>query len=121
MGELPLGKVNVLAKQAVRAMKSPSARAEDQSGTHGQANVWAYSPCYILRVGPAFGGQPVPGPFPFETLGSVWPAMGVGPGPKVPTMPPFSYRGGKSSPIGKTSKIDRRIMGNSLLLMSLNF
>ena len=27
----------------------------------------------------------MPGPFPFETLGSVWPAMGVGLGPKVPT------------------------------------
>ena len=47
--------------------------------------------------------------------------MGVGPGPKVPTMPPFSYQGGKQSPDGKKSKVDRRIMGNSLLLMSLNF
>ena len=67
-------------------MKSPSAPAEDQLGTHGPANVWAYSPCDIRRVGPAFGGQPVPGPFPFETLGSVWPAMGVGPRPNVPTI-----------------------------------
>ena len=65
--------------------------------------------------------QPGPGPFPFETLGPVWPAMGVEPGPKVPTMPPFSYRGGKSSPAGKMSKVDRHNMGNSLLLMSLNF
>ena len=63
----------------------------------------------------------MPGPFPFETLGLVWPAMGVGPEPKVPTMPPFSYQGGKLSPTGKMSKVDRRIMGNSLLLMSLNF
>ena len=63
----------------------------------------------------------MPRPFPCKTLGSVWPAMGVGLGPKVPTMPPFSYQGGKSSPTGKMSKIDRRIMGNSLLLMSLNF
>ena len=47
--------------------------------------------------------------------------MGAGPGPKVPTMPPFSYRGGKLSSTGKKSKIDRRIMGNGLLLMSLNF
>ena len=92
-------------------MKSPSARAEDQSGTHGSANVWAYSPCDIRRVSLAFGGQPVPGPFPFETLGSVRPAKGAGLGPKVPTMPPFSYRGGKSSPTGKMSKVDRRIMG----------
>ena len=38
------------------------------------------------RVSSAFGGQSVPGPFPFETLGSVWPAMGVGPRPKVPTL-----------------------------------
>ena len=36
------------------------------------------------RVGQTFGGQPVPRPFPFETFGSIWPAMGVGPGPKVP-------------------------------------
>ena len=36
-------------------------------------------------------------------------------------MPPFSYRGGKPSPAGKKSNVDRRIMGNSLLLMSLNF
>ena len=102
-------------------MKSQSAWAEDQLGTHGSANVWAYSPCDIERVSPTFGGQPVLGPFPFGTLGSVRPAMGVGLGPKVPTMPPFSYRGGKSSPAGKVSKFDCRIMGNSLLLMSLNF
>ena len=73
------------------------------------------------RVGPAFGEQPVPGPFPFETFGSVWPSMGVGPGPKVATMPPFSYRGGKPSPTRKKRKVDCRIIGNSLLLMSLNF
>ena len=73
------------------------------------------------RVGPAFGGQPVPEPFLFEILGLVWPAMGVGPEPKVPTMPLFSYRGGKPSPAGKKSKVDHRIIGNSLLLMSLNF
>ena len=71
-------------------MKSPSAREGDQPSTHGPANVWAYSPCDIRRVGPAFGGQSVPGPFPFETLGSVWPAIEVGPGPKVPTQ--YIYR-----------------------------
>ena len=75
----------------------------------------------LERVVPTFGGQPVPGPFPFESLGSVWPAVGVGPEPKAPTMPPFSYRGGKLSPTGKKSKVDRRIIGSSLLLMSLNF
>ena len=47
--------------------------------------------------------------------------MGVGPGPKVPTMPPFSYWGDRSSPVGKKSKVNRRIMGNSLLLMPINF
>ena len=73
------------------------------------------------RVSLAFEGQPVPGPFPFEALGSIWPARGVGPGPKVPTIPPFSYRGGKPSPAGKKSKDNRRIMGNGLLLMPLNF
>ena len=66
-------------------------------------------------------GQPVPGPFPFEGLGSVWLARGVGPGPKVPTMPSFSCQGGKPPPVGKKSKVNRCIMGNSLLLMLLNF
>ena len=37
------------------------------------------------RVGPAFLGLLVAGPFPFEALGSGRLAMGVGPGPKVPT------------------------------------
>ena len=69
------------------------------------------------RVGQTFVGQSGPGPFPFETLGPIWPAMGVGHGPKVPTMPPFSYQGGKPSPTGKKIKIDRRIMGNGLLLI----
>ena len=73
------------------------------------------------RVGPAFVGQPMPGLFPFETLESVWLAMGVGSGPKVPTMPLISYWGGRSSPTGKKSKVDCRIMGNSLSLMPLNF
>ena len=36
------------------------------------------------RVGRAFLGQLVPGPFPFEALGSGRLARGVGPGPKVP-------------------------------------
>ena len=105
-----------MSELRVRAMKSPSARAEDQSGTHGSANVWAYSPCDIRRVSLTFRGQPMPGPFPFETLGSVWPTMGVRSGPKVPTMPPFSYRGGKSSPAGKMSKVDRRIHGELFII-----
>ena len=73
------------------------------------------------RVGLAFVGQLMSGPFPLEALGSVWRARDVRPGPKVLTMSPFSYRGGRPSPAGKKSKIDRRIMGNSLLLMPLNF
>ena len=53
------------------------------------------------RVCLAFLGRLVAGPFPFEALGSGRLAMGVGLGPKVPTMPPFFYRGGKPSPFGK--------------------
>ena len=53
------------------------------------------------RVGPTFLGRLVAGPFHFEVLGSGRLAMGVGLGPKVPTMPPFFYRGGKPSPVGK--------------------
>ena len=37
------------------------------------------------RVGPAFMGRLVAGPFPFEVLGPGRLAMGAGPGPKVPT------------------------------------
>ena len=53
------------------------------------------------QVCSVFLGLLVAGPFPFEALGSGRLAMSVGPGPKVPTMPPFFYRGGKPSPIGK--------------------
>ena len=74
-----------------------------------------------IRVGRAFLGQLVLGPFPFEALGLGWLARGAGPGPKVPTMPPFSCRGGRPSPIGKKNKFDRHIMGNRLPLMLLNF
>ena len=66
-------------------------------------------------------GRLMSGLNPLEILGSVWPVRGVGPGPKVPTMPPFSYRGCKPSPTGKKCNVDRRIMGNSFLLMPLNF
>ena len=73
------------------------------------------------RVGPAFLGRLVSGPFPFEALGSGRLARGARPGPKVPTMPPFSCRGGRPSQVGKQNEVDRHIMGNSLLLMLLNF
>ena len=58
------------------------------------------------RVGPTFLGRLVAGPFSFEVLGSGRIAMGIGPRPKVPTIPPFFYRGGrggggKPSPVGK--------------------
>ena len=42
--EFPLEKISALAKQAVRALKHPSARAEGWSGTRGPANVLAESP-----------------------------------------------------------------------------
>ena len=73
------------------------------------------------RVGQVFGGQPVPGPFPFKTFGSVWPAMGLGLGPRYPQCPPFPTAEVNRPRLGKKSKVDRRIIGNSLLLMSLNF
>ena len=73
------------------------------------------------RIGSSFVGQSVPRPFPFETPGSVWTARGLGLGPRYPQCPLFSYRGGKPSLAGKKSNVDCRIMGNSLLLKSLNF
>ena len=45
------------------------------------------------RVGRAFLGQLVSGPFPFEALGSGQMAIGVGPGPKVPTRMNESFLG----------------------------
>ena len=73
-----------------------SSRAEGRSGIYRPANVWALSAWGIRAE-----GRLVAGPFPFEVLGSSWLAMGVGCGPKVPTMPPFFYRGGKPSLVGK--------------------
>ena len=73
------------------------------------------------RVDQAFLGQLVLGSFPFEALGSGRLARGAGPGPKVPTMPPFSCGGGRPFPVGKKNKFDRHIMGNRLQLMLLNF
>ena len=49
------------------------------------------------KVGPAFLGRLVAEPL--RLLSRL--AMGIGLEPKVPTMPPFFYRGGKSSPVGK--------------------
>ena len=66
-------------------MKSPSARAEGRPSTHGPASsVMPRSSTH----GPASSG-----PNPLEALGSGRLTGGVGPGPKVPTMPPFSLPG----------------------------
>ena len=73
------------------------------------------------RVDRAFLGRLASGPFPYWALGLGLLARGAGPGPKVPTMPPFSCQGGRSSPVEKKNKVDRHIIGNSLPLMLLNF
>ena len=54
-----------------------------------------------LRIDQAFLGQLASGPSPFGALGLVQLARGIGPGTMVPTMPPFSCWGERSSPIGK--------------------
>ena len=77
-------------------MGFPSAWAEGRPSIYGPANVWALSVWGILAE-----GRLVAGPFLFKVPGSGRLAMGVGPRPKVPTMPPFFYQGGKPSPIGK--------------------
>ena len=53
------------------------------------------------RIGRAFLGRLAFRPSPFGALGMGLLDRGTEPGPMVPTMPPFSYRGGRSSPIGK--------------------
>ena len=73
------------------------------------------------RVGREFLGRLAYGSFPFGALGSGRLARGAGPGPKVPTMPSFSYRGGRPSLVGKKNKVDSHIIGNSLPLMLLTF
>ena len=73
------------------------------------------------RVSRAFLGRLAFGPFPFGALGLGWFARGAGPGPKVPIMPLFFFRGGRPSPVGKKNKVDRHIIGNNLPLTLLNF
>ena len=63
------------------------------------------------RVSHAFLGRLASGPFPFGALGLSRLARGAGPRPKVPTMPPFSCRGGRPSPVRKKNKVVRHIMG----------
>ena len=60
------------------------------------------------RVGRPFVGRLASGPNPLGVLGQrvgrafvVRLARGAGPGPKVPSMPPFSFRGGRSSLVEK--------------------
>ena len=95
---------------------------EDRPGVPGRL-VFGPNPLGVLgqRVDRAFLGQLVSGPFPFEALGLGRLARGVGPGPKVPTMPPFLCRGERPSPVRKNNKVDHHIMGNNLSLMLLNF
>ena len=56
------------------------------------------------RIVQAFLGRLASEPSPFGALGLGQLARGAGLGPMVPTMPPFSCRGGRSSPVGKKKK-----------------
>ena len=89
-----------LSQKDVRDMIHPGARAEDQPSVPGPASVRIPG----QRVGQAFRGQLAYGLFPFGALGLGRLARSVGSAPKVPTMPPFSCRGGRSSPIGKNEQ-----------------
>ena len=57
--------------------------------------------------------QPVFGPSPIGALVLGRLARGTGPESMVPTLPPFSCRGGRPSPVGKKGKLDCHFMGNS--------
>ena len=91
-------------------MKSPSARAEGQSGTHGPANVGAESP-FDYSVGGLAGYPWFSGLLPFGAVGPSRLVEGVGSRFEVPTTrwarahgthnAPFSYWGGRSSQVGK--------------------
>ena len=62
------------------------------------------------------------GPSPFRALRLGLLVRGTEPGLMVPTMPPFSCRGGRSSSVGKKrNKLDRHIIGNSRPSMLHNF
>ena len=62
------------------------------------------------RVDRAFVGRLMTEPFPLEALGSVWRARGVGPGPKVPTMPHFP-----------TGEVDHPRLGKRVKLIVLSW
>ena len=65
------------------------------------------------RIDRAFLGRPAFGPSPIGALLFGRLARGTGLEPMVPTMPPFSLRGGRSSSVGKNDKLDCHFMGNS--------
>ena len=70
----------------------------------------------------AFLGRLAFGPSRIGALGLGRLVRGTEPGPMVPSMPPFSCRGGKSSPVEKKrNKLDRHIIGNSRPSILLNF
>ena len=76
------------------------------------------------RIDRAFLGRLAFRPSPFRALGLGRLARRTEPEPMVPTMPPFSCRGGRSSPVRKKkkkNKLDRHIIGNSRPSMLLNF
>ena len=86
----------------------------------------AFGPCPFgvpgRRIDRAFLGQLAFGPSPIGALGLGRLARRTEPGPMVPTMPPFSCRGGRSSSVEKKrNKLDRHIIGNSRSSMLLNF
>ena len=72
------------------------------------------------RIDLAFLGRLDFGPSSIGALGLGRLARGTQLGLMVPTVPPFSCRGGRSSPVGKKDKVDRHCMGNSKKSMLFN-
>ena len=104
-------------------MRYPGTRAEDWAGwLLGLIPLWYQGGGSIGRSWASW----LLGLIPLGLLGRAgWPEV-LGLGPRypqwVPTMPPFSCQGGRSSPVGKKmNQVDRHIIGNSLPLMLLNF
>ena len=113
---------------ADREKKHPGEEASEIRGARAFLGRLAFGPSPIeapgQRVDRAFLGRLAFGPSPIRDLGLGRLARRTGPGPTVPTIPPpFSYRGERSSPIGKKDKLDRHFMGNSRqsMLFNVNF
>ena len=91
-----------LGKKAsgIRGARAPGRRI-DQAFL-GRLAFWP-SPFGVLggRIDWAFLGRLAFGPSLIGALGLGRLARGIEPGPMVPTMPPFSCRGRRSSPVGK--------------------